>query len=71
ATLRYRCIARELGSPNWPGFISPLVLWSLLTGTGIVLLAAGLPAWAQVSLYCVLALAMFTRVAGWWPKNGR
>ena len=67
-TLRYRCIARELGSPKWHSFISPLMLWSLLTGTGIVLLAAGLPGWAQVSLYCVLALAMFARVAGWYPK---
>jgi O-antigen/teichoic acid export membrane protein len=70
ATLRYRCIARELGSPKWPSFISPLVLWSLGTGAGIVLLARGLPGWAQVSLYCVLALVMFTRVAGWRPKAG-
>jgi O-antigen/teichoic acid export membrane protein len=67
--LRYRCIARELGSPQWHSFISPLVLWSMVTGTGIVVLGAGLPGWAQVSLYCLLALAMFTRVAGLWPKT--
>jgi O-antigen/teichoic acid export membrane protein len=69
ATLRYRCIARELGSPKWPSFISPLVVWNLLTGIGIVLLASRLPGWAQVSLYGLLALAMFTRDAGWWPKT--
>ncbi len=69
ATLRYRFISRELGSPKWPRFISPLVLWSLVTGTGIVLLAARLPGWAQASLYGLLALAMLTRVAGWWPQG--
>jgi O-antigen/teichoic acid export membrane protein len=61
--LRYRCIAREVGSPEWPGFISPLLLWSVVTGTGILFFGAGLPGWAQLSLYCVLALAMFTKVA--------
>lgn len=66
--LRYRCIARELGSPKWPSFLSPLALWSVATGSGIVLLATALPQWAQLSLYCLLALAMFMRVAGWWPK---
>jgi O-antigen/teichoic acid export membrane protein len=68
ATLRYRCIARELGSPRWTSFISPLVLWSLMIGTGIVFLAAGLPSWAQVALYCLFALAMFASVAGWRPR---
>ena len=68
ATLRYRCIARELGSARWPSLISPLVLWSLAAGSGIVFLAAALPSWAQVFLYCLFALAMLTRVAGWWPR---
>jgi len=62
-TLRYRCIAKELGSPKWFTFISPLVLWSVATGVGIAVLGAGLPGWAQVSLYGALSLAMFTWVA--------
>jgi O-antigen/teichoic acid export membrane protein len=67
ATLRYRCIARELGSPKWTSFISSLVIWSVVTGAAIVILGARLPAWAQLSLYCLFALVMFTRVAGLWP----
>jgi O-antigen/teichoic acid export membrane protein len=68
AALRYRCIARELGSPKWHKVVSALMLWSVLTGMGVVLLAAGLPGWAQVSLYGLLALPIVTRIAGWWPQ---
>ena len=56
--LRYRCVARELGSPKWPSFISPLVLWSVATGVAIVFLGQRLPGWAQMSLYALLALPM-------------
>ena len=59
--LRYRCVVQELGSPKWPGFISPLVLWSVATGVAIVFLAQELPSWVQVSLYALLALPMVMR----------
>jgi O-antigen/teichoic acid export membrane protein len=69
AGLRYRCIVRRLGNPHWPALLSPVLLWSLATGAAIVLLASSLPPWAQFALYCLLALAMFVRVAGLWPLN--
>ena len=59
--LRYRCVGHELGSPKWPGFISPLLLWSVATGVAIVFLGQALPGWIQVSLYALLALPMLMR----------
>ena len=68
ATLRYRCIVRELGSPRWRTLISTLLLSNLAIGVGIVVLAARLPGWMQVSLYCFLALALLMRTS--WQPHG-
>jgi len=59
--LRYRCVAQELGSPKWPGFLSPLMLWSVATGVAIVFLGQQLPGWMQMTLYALLALPMVMR----------
>jgi O-antigen/teichoic acid export membrane protein len=63
AVRRYRCIAKELGSPGWASFILPLMSWSVVTGAAVVIFGARLPEWLQIALYGALTLVMLTKVA--------